>query len=230
MRLGLVIDDFEVDAEPLAHRGGEGRPVGGRAAGLGRDGAGPGHPARDHLVAAHPKRLESARNSGLAQAPGQRQPLAQANDARERVDHSEAIGRRSRDQKPTIVRAQIQGRISPGPAIAHGGRRALGTQKRRVNPLIRTQRGNFAQTNPRNQSPATPRTKTFVHGDRPMYQAWRRMQRAGSSGLGGPPPTRPPRLTAGRMDGEPCPRLSARSPRPFPRSVRAPPRKGRRTE
>ena len=123
-RLGLAVDDLELDAEPLADRGDEGRPVGGGAAGLGGDGASPGHAARRHLVAADLQGLERARDRRLAQASGLRQSLAEPNDARERVDDAKPVGGRPRNQEPAIVGAQIERRISPAPAIARAGRRA----------------------------------------------------------------------------------------------------------
>ena len=149
MGLGLAVDDFELDPDPLPNRRDEGRPVGGRAAGLGGDGAGPGHAPRRHLVAAHLQRLERARDRRFAQATGQRQPFAQANDARERIDDPESLGGRPRHQQPAIVGAQIQRRISPAPAIAGAGRLAFGTRKRRAKPGLRTPRRDLTQTNPR---------------------------------------------------------------------------------
>ena len=48
--------------------------------------------------------------------------VAQANDARKRVDDPESLSGRPRDQQPTIVGSEIQRRISPAPAIARAGR------------------------------------------------------------------------------------------------------------
>ena len=122
MRLSLAVDNFELDAEPFANHGDEVGPVGGRAAGFGGDRAGAGDPARHHLVAAYLQGLERACDRRLAQASGQRQPLAQANDARKRVDDPESLSGRPRDKQPTIVGSEIQRRISPAPAIARAGR------------------------------------------------------------------------------------------------------------
>ena len=76
MRLSLAIDNFELDAEPFANLGDKVRPIGGRTAGFGRDGAGASDATRRHLVPADLQGLKRARDRRLAQASGQRQPLA----------------------------------------------------------------------------------------------------------------------------------------------------------
>ena len=111
-------------------------------------------PARRHLVAANLQRLERARDRRFAQASGQRQPLAQANDARERIDDPESLGGRPRDQQPAIVGAQIQRRISPAPAIA--ARRPAGFRNSKTARETRAQ--NSTSRLDSNQSPPTPPT------------------------------------------------------------------------
>ena len=70
--------------------------VAGRAAGLGRDQARAGDAAVAHLVAADAQRLDRAHDRGLAQPAGAGDALAEPDDARERVDHAEAVaGRRA---------------------------------------------------------------------------------------------------------------------------------------
>ena len=104
------------------------------------------------------KRLERAPDRRFAQPAGQRQPLAEPNDARERVDDPESLGGRPRDQQPAIVGAQIQRRISPAPAIARAGRLALGTRKRLREPLAQNSMSKLDSTH----SPPTPRRSVIL--------------------------------------------------------------------
>ena len=57
------------------------------------------------------QRRERALDRRLAQPPGQRQALAQPDDAREGVDDPEPVGGRPRDQQAAVVGAEIERRI-----------------------------------------------------------------------------------------------------------------------
>ena len=115
-RLGLAVDDFERDPDLLADAGQELGPVGGGAAGFGRDQPRAGDAAVRHLVAADGERLDRARDRRLADAAGCRYPLAQPDDAGERVDDAEAVAGRARHQEPAIVGAEIERGIGRPPA------------------------------------------------------------------------------------------------------------------
>ena len=100
-------------------------------------------PARDHLVATDAQGLERAGDRGLAEAPGQRQALAETDDAGKRVDHPEAVRGRPGDQEPAIVGAKVQSRVGRSRApVSESSQRP---SERRVDPLRETQRGNFRQ-------------------------------------------------------------------------------------
>src|SRR5262249_56054171 len=44
----------------------------------------------------------------IADAPGRRQTLAETDDARDRIDDTEAVADRARDEEPAIVGAEIE--------------------------------------------------------------------------------------------------------------------------
>ena len=68
MRLGLAVDNLELDAEPFANLGDKVWPIGGRAAGFGRDGARASDPTRRHLVPTDLQGFNRAGDRRLAQA------------------------------------------------------------------------------------------------------------------------------------------------------------------
>ena len=88
-------------------------------------------PRAAHLVAADLQRLDRALDRRLAQPAGLRKPLAEPDDARERVDDPKSVGGRPRDQQPAIVGAQIQRGIRAAaarPRPAPTGRAASATR------------------------------------------------------------------------------------------------------
>ena len=110
-RFGFAIDDLEPDAG----RGGDPIPktvgVRRRAAGFGRNQSQPfGSPQFD-LVAANAERRDGALDRGLADAAGCGDPFAEPDDAREGIDHAEAVAGRTGDQEAAIIGAEIQRRI-----------------------------------------------------------------------------------------------------------------------
>ena len=111
----------------VAHALEEVEAVARRAAGFGRDQPRARDAAVAHLGAADPQRLDRAHDRGLAQPAGTGDALAQPDDARERVDHAEAVARGARHQQPAIVGAEIErgigraGQVLPtraAPAVA----------------------------------------------------------------------------------------------------------------
>ena len=83
------------------------------------------------ILAAHTlQRLDRALDGGLRQAAARGDALAEADDAREGVDHLEAAPRRARDQQPAVVGAEIERGIG-GPRRRAPGRRMLGSMRRR---------------------------------------------------------------------------------------------------
>ena len=81
MRFRLPIDNLERDAKLLAHLIDECGSVGGRAACFGGDGARSRDAPRRHLVAANAERPERSLDRRFAEAPGQRQALAEPDNA-----------------------------------------------------------------------------------------------------------------------------------------------------
>ena len=64
------------------------------------------------------ERLDRARDRRLADAAGRRHPLAEPDDAGERIDDAEAVAGRARDQQPAIVGAEIERGIGRAAVIA----------------------------------------------------------------------------------------------------------------
>ena len=122
-RLGLAIDDLKLDADLLAHPRQEFVAVAGGAAGFGRDQPRPGDAAVADLVAADAQRIDRARDRRFAQHARTGDALAQPDDARERIDHAEAVAGRARHQEPAIVGAEIErsigrtGQVRPARAV-----------------------------------------------------------------------------------------------------------------
>ena len=103
-----------MQAEPVAHPGEELRAVARGAAGFGRDRRARVTPRGPHLVAADAQRLQRALDRGFGERAALRQPLAEPDDAGERVDDAKPRIGRPRDQQAAIVRAQVQGGVNPG--------------------------------------------------------------------------------------------------------------------
>ena len=97
-----------VDPDLLAHGRQKIQPILGRTTRFGGDQPGARHTAVAHLGAADTQRIDRAQDRGLAQPAGAGDALAQADDARERVDHAEAVPRRACDQEPAVVGAEIE--------------------------------------------------------------------------------------------------------------------------
>src|SRR5262249_46951866 len=72
---------------------------------LGRDQPRPCHAAIAHLVAANGECSDRTVDRRIADAAGRRQTLAEADDARERIDDAEAVADPARDEQPAIVGA-----------------------------------------------------------------------------------------------------------------------------
>ena len=114
-RLGLAVDDLEIEPGALERPGGEFVPVRRRAAGLSRDKARARHAARLHLVAANLQRVERAFDRRLADAAVAAEALPKAHDAREGVDDPQGLCRPSArpplwagDQEAAVVGAEIE--------------------------------------------------------------------------------------------------------------------------
>ena len=107
-RLGLAIDDLQLEPDLLGDAGAEFGAVHRRAARLGRDQLRPRHAAIAHLVAANGERFDCAGDRGLADAAGRRYALPQPDDAGECVDDTKAVAGGARDQQPAIVGAEIE--------------------------------------------------------------------------------------------------------------------------
>ena len=91
------------------------------------------HAAGLHLGPADPQRLDGALDRRLAQAVRGPEPLAEADDARERVDDPEAAEGRLGDQQAAIVGAEIERRVGRRDGVSRpgdGGRRAGAARRR----------------------------------------------------------------------------------------------------
>src|SRR5262249_52623993 len=104
----FTVDDFELEANLIGDAGAEFGAVRRGTTRLGRDQPCPRHAAVAHLVAANPECCDRTVDRRIADAPGRRQPLAEADDARERIDDTEAVADRARDEEPAIVGAEIE--------------------------------------------------------------------------------------------------------------------------
>ena len=124
-------NDLEIEAGLRAHPVSEGRKIVGTPAGLGCDGARPADAATLDLRGADLQRRDTARHRRLRQAAGHVDPLAQADDAAERVDHAKVPGPPASDQQAAVVGA----RGRPPPPAA-GSRRAG-----EARPILRSYRG-----------------------------------------------------------------------------------------
>src|SRR5262249_20602691 len=105
---GFTVDDFELEANLIGDAGAEFGAVRRSATRLGRDQPRPRHAAVAHLVAANRECCDRTVDRRIADAPGRRKTLAEADDARERIDDTEAVADRARDEEPAIVGAEIE--------------------------------------------------------------------------------------------------------------------------
>ncbi len=129
--LRLAADDGDVEPGLRACPREELVGVGGEPAGLGGDQAGACHLVAPDLGRTYFQRFERALDGGLRQPAARRHALAEADDAREGVDHLEAAPRRPRHQQPAVVGAEIERGIGgPGSRArrwrSRGGRAAAG--------------------------------------------------------------------------------------------------------
>ena len=121
--LRLAVDDLDVEAGLGAHALQEFGAVVGKPAGLGGDQAGAGDAVPLDLGRADLQRLDGALDGRLRQPAAGRHALAEADDARERVDHLEAAPRRAGHQQAAIVGAEIERGVGGPRRLAHGRRR-----------------------------------------------------------------------------------------------------------
>src|SRR6185312_11600253 len=96
----------------VAHAPQEITAVDGAPARLGRDIAADRDLALTDLAGAYPQRLDRARHRRLGQSAARREPLAEPDDPRERVDDPEPAGAAPRNQQPAIVRTEIERSIT----------------------------------------------------------------------------------------------------------------------
>src|SRR5262245_4625214 len=106
--LGFTVDDVELEAHLAGDAGAEFVPVDGRTTCFRRDQARPADTAVAHLVAADRERRHRTVDGRVADAAGCRDPLAEPDDARERIDDAEAVAGRTSDQQPAVVGAEIE--------------------------------------------------------------------------------------------------------------------------
>ena len=114
--LGLLViaDDLDLDAGLAPDPADELGAIVGAAAGLGRDAAGMGHALAAHLAGADLEGLDGAVHGGAGERAAGTQPLAQADDSRERIDDAEPLASRPRHQQPAVVGAEVErGQHSP---------------------------------------------------------------------------------------------------------------------
>ena len=119
------------------------------------------------ILAAHTlQRVERALDGGLRQPAARRDALAEADDAREGVDHLEAAPRGPRHQQPAVVGAEIERGVGgPGSGAprrrSRGGSAVAATRSRRTTRprrQPRRRRARLARHPPRNRSPAARST------------------------------------------------------------------------
>src|SRR5690606_24916972 len=103
-------DNLDFQPGLLPHAGEELVAVGGPPAGLGRDAARPGDAPVPHLAGADLERGHGAVHGRFRQQAGAGQPLAEPDDARIGVDHTEPAGMRFGNQEPAIVGAKVDRR------------------------------------------------------------------------------------------------------------------------
>src|SRR5262249_2548008 len=114
--LGFAVDDLELEANLAGDTGTKFTPIGGRPTGLGRDQPRPGDAAIAHLVATDRERPHCTMYRRIADAPRDREPLAESDDARERIDDAEAVAGGASHPEPAVVGAEIEGGIG-GPGV-----------------------------------------------------------------------------------------------------------------
>ena len=113
-RLLVIADDLDLDPGLAPDPADELGAIVGAPAGLGRDAAGMGHALAAHLAGADLEGLDGAVHGGAGERAARTQPLAQADDSRERVDDAEPLASRPRHQQPAVVGAEVErGQHSP---------------------------------------------------------------------------------------------------------------------
>src|SRR5262249_59018936 len=105
---GFTVDDFELEANLVGDAGAEFGAVRRGTTRLGRDQPRTRHAAIAHLVAADRECCDRTVDRRIAAAAGRRHALAEADDARERIDDAEAVADRARAPEPAIVGAEIE--------------------------------------------------------------------------------------------------------------------------
>ena len=158
----------------LRHALEEVEAVAGRAAGFGRDQPRAGDAAVAHLGAADAQRIDRAQDRRLAQPAGAGDALAQPDDARERVDHAEAVAGGARHQQPAVVGAEIErgigraGHVQPALPAAIA-RRGMPIRRPPAPPGPLRAPG---QARGRGRSPGPRRpSKTFPHAEALSFAA-----------------------------------------------------------
>ena len=110
----MIADDLDLDAGLAPDPGDELGAIVGAAAGFGGDAAGMGHALAAHLAGADLEGLDGAVHGGAGERAAGTQPLAQADDSRERIDDAEPLASRPRHQQPAVVGAEVErGQHSP---------------------------------------------------------------------------------------------------------------------
>src|SRR5262249_633248 len=109
--LGFTVDDFKLETDLAGDAGAKFGAVGSRTACLGRDQPRPCDAAIAHLVATDRERPHCTIDRRIADAARGLEPLAETDDARERIDDAEAVAGGASNQKPAIIGAEIEGGI-----------------------------------------------------------------------------------------------------------------------
>ena len=135
--LGFTVDDLEFETDLASDTGTEFSPVVRRATRFGRDQPRPCDTAIAHLVATDRERSHCTVDRRIADAPRGREPLAETDDARERVDDAEAVAGGTSHQEPAVVGAEIEGGIGRQGVRAVVTRIAVRRAPTRAGPLLR---------------------------------------------------------------------------------------------
>src|SRR5208282_5088064 len=168
--LGRGIDDLELEARLLGDAGTEFFAVLGRAAGRRGNEPRPPHAARAHLVTTDQQRFDRAGDCRLADAARSGNALAETNDAGERVDDAKPVCRRTRDQKPAIIGAEIERGIGSIGMLVH-------ERVRVVAPVavatLHGHRGRRSAAPPRSSNTFLPRRNSAARRPRPCSSSSR---------------------------------------------------------
>ena len=112
------------------------------------------------LVAADAQRRDGAVDRGVADTAGRRDPLAEPDDARERIDHAKTVAGRTGDQQAAIVGAEVQRGIDAGCRRRRMACRRARQPAAQLLPLAATRRA-LAVVSARPKAVAKPRV--LVH-------------------------------------------------------------------